>query len=107
MPSQRTFLMTIMRRHKGAHEAVLERGWHVSLTFEIVNPFAIQDSDPVLEPRFTTAEKIYDIPYLLRCILLLLGGRHGPWRICYTTEINARPPAYVARKVLTEDAYKI
>jgi len=101
MPSQRTFLMAIMRCHKGAHEAVLERGWHVSLTFEIVNPFAIQDPDPVLETRFTTAEKIYDIAYLLRCLLLLFGGRHGLWRIRYMTEINATPPAYVARKELT------
>jgi hypothetical protein len=102
MPSQRTFLVAIMRKsQKCTREVALERGWQVSLTFEIVNPFAIQDPDPVLETRFTTAEKIYDIAYLLRCLLLQFGGRHGLWRIRYITEINATPPAYVARKELT------
>ncbi len=45
-------------------------------TFEIVNSLAIQNPDPVLEPRFTATEKIHDISYFLRCLLLLLGGRH-------------------------------
>ena len=43
-------------------------------TFEIVKSLAIQDPNPVLETRFTTAEKIHDIPHVLRCLLLLLGG---------------------------------
>jgi hypothetical protein len=72
-----------------------ERDEKGPLTFEIVNPFAIQDPDPVLEPRFTTAEKIHDVTYLLRCLLLLLGGRHGPWRIDYVTEeLAPRPHAW-------------
>lgn len=47
------------------------RGGH---TFEVVDSLAIQNPDPNLEPRFTTAEKIDDISYLLRSPLLLLGG---------------------------------
>jgi hypothetical protein len=45
-----------------------------ALTFEIVNSLSIQNPDPVLEPSFTTSKKIHDIPYLLRGLLLLLGG---------------------------------
>jgi hypothetical protein len=43
-------------------------------TFEVVNSLAIQDPNPVLEPRFTTAEKVHDISDFLRCLLLLFGG---------------------------------
>jgi len=43
-------------------------------TFEIVNSLAIQNPNPVLEPRFTAAEKIHDISYFLRCPLLLFVG---------------------------------
>ncbi len=76
----------------GGQNAVLQ-GAQVAgeeaLTFEIVNSLSIQNPDPVLEPSFTTSKKIHDIPYLLRRLLLLLGGRHGLWRIDYVTEVNA------------------
>lgn len=87
-----------MQRYKGAEAVVLQGRGLASLTFEIVNSLAIQDPDPVLESRLTTAEKIHDIPYVLWCLLLLFGGRHacGPAkdRLRYRGQSL---PAYVTR----------
>lgn len=66
MPSQPICLTTIMQRYKGAWAAVFEERGEAHRTFEIVNSFAIQNSNPVLEPRFTTTEKIHDISCFLR-----------------------------------------
>lgn len=64
-----------------SHNTALERrvcggiaGEEAHPTFEVVNSLAIQDPNPVLEPRFTTAEKVHDISDFLRCLLLLFGG---------------------------------
>ena len=96
MPSQQTFLRpyAVLQRCPGGGIA---GEWAVSLTFEIVNSLATQDPDPVLEARLTTAEKIHDIPYVLRCLLLLFSGRHG----CGPAEDRLRHrgqnlPVYVA-----------
>ena len=68
------FTADLPNRHDTALQGRYCRRREARHTFKIVDSLAVENPDPVLEPCLATAEKVHDISYLLRCLLLLLGG---------------------------------